>query len=285
VIPRLALAGFLVGTLAQAAAPDAQTVQSADGVSIRYESFGKGEPALVLVHCWSCDRHLWDDVVPRLARDRRVVTLDLAGHGDSGRDRKEWTMQAFGEDVRAVVDALHLQKVILAGHSMGGPVILEAARLLPGRVVGLIPVDAGLDVEQTNSPEEIAGLVGALEKDYRTTAEKFTRDYMFTPKTDPALIERIVAKNVAAPPEIAIPCLRAVFTYDARPTLRQVRVPAHAVNSDHFPTNVEANRRHFASYDVTLMPGVGHYLMLEDPARFSDLLAGAVDALLENAQK
>lgn len=284
-IPRLALAGFLVGTLAQAAAPDAQTVQSADGVSIRYESFGKGEPALVLVHCWSCDRHLWDDVVPRLARDRRVVTLDLAGHGDSGRDRKEWTMQAFGEDVRAVVDALHLQKVILAGHSMGGPVILEAARLLPGRVVGLIPVDAGLDVEQTNSPEEIAGLVGALEKDYRTTAEKFTRDYMFTPKTDPALIERIVAKNVAAPPEIAIPCLRAVFTYDARPTLRQVRVPAHAVNSDHFPTNVEANRRHFASYDVTLMPGVGHYLMLEDPARFSDLLAGAVDALLENAQK
>ena len=284
-IPRLALAGFLVGTLAQAAAPDAQTVQSADGVSIRYESFGKGEPALVLVHCWSCDRHLWDDVVPRLARDRRVVTLDLAGHGDSGRDRKEWTMQAFGEDVRAVVDALHLQKVILAGHSMGGPVILEAARLLPGRVVGLIPVDTGLDVEQTNSPEEIAGLVGALEKDYRTTAEKFTRDYMFTPKTDPALIERIVAKNVAAPPEIAIPCLRAVFTYDARPTLRQVRVPAHAVNSDHFPTNVEANRRHFASYDVTLMPGVGHYLMLEDPARFSDLLAGAVDALLENAQK
>ena len=52
----------------------------------------------------------------------------------------------------------------------------------------------------------------------------------------------------------------------------RVRVPAHAVNSDHFPTDVEANRRHFAAYDVTLMTGVGHYLMLEDPARFSDLL-------------
>lgn len=284
-IASLALAGIFVGTLAQAATPDAQTVRSADGVSIRYESFGKGGPALVLVHCWSCDRHLWDDVVPRLAKDRRVVTLDLAGHGDSGRDRKEWTMQAFGEDVRAVVDALHLEKVILVGHSMGGPVILEAARLLPGRVVGLIPVDTGLDVEQTSSPEEIAGMVGALEKDYRATAEKFTREYMFTPKTDPALIERIVAKNAGAPPEIAIPCLRAAWAYDARPTLREVRVPAHAVNSDHFPTNVEANRRHFASYDVTLMPGVGHYLMLEDPARFSELLEGAVDALLAKAQK
>ena len=256
-----------------------RAVRSADGVTIRYESFGEGEPALVLVHCWSCDRHLWDAVVPRLAKDRRVVTLDLAGHGESGSDRKEWTMPAFGEDVRAVVEALHLRKVILAGHSMGGPVILEAARLMPGRVVGLIPVDTGLNVDQANSPEEVAGIMAAFEKDYRATAEQFTRQYMFTPKSDPALIERIVAKNVAAPPEVAIPCLRAVLGYDARPTLREVRVPSHALNADLHPTNVEANRRHFASYEVTLMPGVGHYLMLEDPARFSELLAGIVSKL------
>jgi pimeloyl-ACP methyl ester carboxylesterase len=281
---RLVLAVSFVAALALPAMAETQAVASADGVSIRFESFGKGEPALVLVHCWSCDRHLWDDVVPRFAKDRQVVTLDLAGHGESGRDRKDWTIPAFGEDVRAVVDALHLQKVILVGHSMGGPVILEAARLLPGRVVGLIPVDTGLDVEQTASPEEIAGMVAELQKDYRTTAERFTREYMFTPKTDPALIERIVAKNVAAPPEVAIPCLQAAWAYDARPALKEVRVPAHAVNSDHFPTNVEANRRHFASYDVTLMPGVGHYVMLEDPARFTELLAGAVDALLAKAQ-
>ena len=69
----------------------ARSARSADGITIRYESFGEGEPALVLVHCWSCDRHLWDAVVPRLATGRRVVTLDLAGHGESGRGRKEWT--------------------------------------------------------------------------------------------------------------------------------------------------------------------------------------------------
>ena len=60
------------------------------------------------------------------------------------------------------------------------------------------------------------------------------------------------------------------------PTLREVRVPAHAVNADQFPTNVEANRRHFASYELTLMTGVGHYLMLEDPARFAALLTQLV---------
>ena len=288
---RCVLAGLLVlavrqpapteATMSQRVAKaEAMSVRSADGVSIRYESFGRGEPALVLVHCWSCDRHLWDAVAPRLAKQRRVVTLDLAGHGESGRDRKDWTIPAFGEDVRAVVEALGLRKVILAGHSMGGPVILEAARRLPGRVVGLVPVDTCLNVEQTNSPEEVAGLIGGFEKDYRDTAERFTRQYMFVVKSDPALVDRVAAKNASAPPEIAIPCLRAAFSYDARPTLRAVRVPAHAVNADRFPTDVEANRRHFASYELTLMAGVGHYLMLEDPRRFSELLAGAVEQLL-----
>jgi pimeloyl-ACP methyl ester carboxylesterase len=272
---------LLAATLAAgpAAAPEA-VVRSKDGVAIHYQSTGKGEPAVVLVHCWSCDRHLWDAVVPRLARDHRIVTLDLAGHGTSGRDREAWTIEAFGEDVRAVVESLGLRKVVLVGHSMGGPVILEAARLLPGRVVGLVPVDTGLNVERTNTPEEVAGMMAAFEKDYRATADAFTRKYMFAPKSDPALVDRVAAKNAAALPEIAIPCLRAVLGYDARPTLAKVRVPAHAVNADLYPTDAEANRRHFASYDVTIMKGVGHYVMLEDPARFSDLLADAIAQLL-----
>jgi pimeloyl-ACP methyl ester carboxylesterase len=62
--------------------------------------------------------------------------------------------------------------------------------------------------------------------------------------------------------------------------LKELRVPAHAVNADLYPTDVEANRRHFASYDVTVMKGVGHYVMLEDPVRFTELLAGAIADLL-----
>ena len=278
--PMLLPAVAALALAATAAIAAEAVVRAKDGVAIHYESTGKGEPAVVLVHCWSCDRHLWDAVVPRLAKDHRVVTLDLAGHGASGRDRKDWSIEAFGEDVRAVVEALGLKKVVLVGHSMGGPVILEAARLLPGRVVGLVPVDTALNVERTNTPEEVAGMMAAFEKDYRATADGFTRKYMFTPKSDAALVDRVAAKNAAAAPEIAIPCLRAVLGYDARPTLEKVRVPAHAVNADLYPTDVEANRRHFASYDVTIMKGAGHYVMLEDPERFSDLLADAIARLL-----
>src|SRR5512144_68056 len=120
-----------------AARPEAAVngvVASADGVAIHYHAEGRGSPALVFVHCWACDRHLWDAEVPVFAASHRVVTLDLAGHGESGRGRKDWTIAAYAEDVRAVVEALHLDRVVLIGHSMGGPVIVEAARKMPARV-------------------------------------------------------------------------------------------------------------------------------------------------------
>jgi pimeloyl-ACP methyl ester carboxylesterase len=56
-------------------------------------------------------------------------------------------------------------------------------------------------------------------------------------------------------------------------------VPFHAVNGEKFPTNVEANRRHAKRFDVTLMPGVGHYPMLEAPDRFLPLLEAAIGAV------
>ena len=59
----------------------AEVVPAKDGVPIHYSVQGKGEPALVFVHCWSCDRHLWDNQVPVFTKDHQVVTIDLPGLG------------------------------------------------------------------------------------------------------------------------------------------------------------------------------------------------------------
>lgn len=267
-----------------AAAPVVGMVPSADGVPIRYEASGQGSPAVVLVHCWMCDRHLWDHAAPRLARDHRVVTIDLAGHGESGRARKAWTIEAFGEDVRAVVEALGLDRVVLVGHSMGGPVILEAARRLPGRVVGLVPVDTLQNVEDKTPPDQIAAFLAPFRADYEASAEGFIRKYMFVPGSAPALIDRIVAKTREGPAAIAVACLQAAFGYDAAPAFEATAVPIRAINAERFPTEREANRRHAPQFDVVLMKGVGHYLMLEDPDRFDPLLVGVVrDIVAESA--
>jgi pimeloyl-ACP methyl ester carboxylesterase len=120
---------------------------SADGVSIAYEVRGEGEPALVFIHGWCCDRSYWEEQTPHFAEKYKVVAIDLAGHGESGLDRKEWTMKAFGEDVVAVVNKLNLEQAILVGHSMGGFVILEASSLMPKRVIGLVGADTLGDFE------------------------------------------------------------------------------------------------------------------------------------------
>ena len=106
----------------------ALTVPSIDGIPIAYEVHGQAEPALVLVHGWSCDRSYWKEQVDYLSPQYRLVLVDLAGHGESGAGRKDYTMASFGADVAAVVDSLKLQKVVLAGHSMGGDVVIEAAK-------------------------------------------------------------------------------------------------------------------------------------------------------------
>jgi sigma-B regulation protein RsbQ len=59
-----------------------------------------------------------------------------------------------------------------------------------------------------------------------------------------------------------------------------VKVPIHAIKADMTPTNLEVNRKHAPQFDAVIMKGSGHYQMLEDPARFNELLAG----IIRNAQ-
>ena len=254
----------------------AGTVASADGVPIHYETTGRGRPAVVLVHCWTCDSGFWRDAVARLAKSRQVVTLDLAGHGRSGRTRKDYTMEAFGGDVTAVADALKLDRMVLVGHSMGGAVILEAARRLGGRVAGLVPVDTLVDVEQPSDPKETDAFIAKMRADYKGETTAFLRQYLFAPTTPPAVADRVLIQTTTFPMEIALSALRNNWNYQAASGFEAVKVPIVAVNGDRFPTNFEANRRHAPQFDAVIMKNVGHYPMLEDPPRFGRLLDEAL---------
>ncbi|MEX2556497.1 MAG: alpha/beta hydrolase, partial [Actinomycetota bacterium] len=82
------------------------TAVSTDGIPLRFEARGSGALALVFVHVWSCDRSYWKPELDYFADEFQVVAIDLAGHGESGMGRDDWTMPAFGDDVVAVADHL-----------------------------------------------------------------------------------------------------------------------------------------------------------------------------------
>jgi pimeloyl-ACP methyl ester carboxylesterase len=266
--------------LAAAASVGGSSARSSDGVPVHYQVGGSGEPSLVLVHGWALDARLWDGQVPRLSGRHRVVTLDLAGHGASGRQRSAWTMAAFGEDVKAVVEAVGATQIVLVGHSMGGPVVLEAARRMPERVRGIVLVDTLLDVEQRTPAEQVEAMARQLEADYEATVTQMARQYLFAPGTPAAVRDRVLAQARALPPDISITLLRQAWTYDPLPALGEIEVPVRAVNADTFPTNLEANRRHMPGYQAIIVNGTGHYPMLEDAAGFDAALDQALGQLL-----
>jgi pimeloyl-ACP methyl ester carboxylesterase len=265
--------------VAQMASGAGATARSADGVSIAYQVQGQGEPAVVLVHGWALDHHVWDGQTPALEKRHRVVTLDLAGHGGSGGARSAWTMAAFGEDVKAVVEAVGAKQVVLVGHSMGGPVVLEAARRMPDRVKGIVLVDTLLDVEERTPAAEVDAFARQLEADYEKTTRQMA-DYLFAPATPPAVRERVMRHALALPAGVSVAILRQVWAYDPLPALQEIKAPIRAVNADKFPTSVEANRRHMPGYEAILVPGSGHYPMLEDPGRFDPALERAIAGVL-----
>ena len=119
---------------------------SPDGIPIVYDIDGSGDPCVFFVHGWSCDRSYWIHQMRSFAPRHRVVSVDLAGHGESGTGRESWTMPAFGGDVAAVARRIGADDVVLVGHSMGGDVIVDAALQLGGRVRGLVWIDVYSDL-------------------------------------------------------------------------------------------------------------------------------------------
>jgi pimeloyl-ACP methyl ester carboxylesterase len=304
-IPSAALAAFVLVTAAcsrqepppppQPAAANAQAApaESApriaiapDGIHVQYHvhgTTGADEPALVFIHGWSCDSNYWREQVPVFKLKYTVVTVDLAGHGgtDTGT-RTDWSMARFGQDVATAVSAVPNKQLILVGHSMGGPVAIEAARLLEKRVIGIIGVDT---FKTIGAPLPSAAQLDAIIKPFEANFIGHTREvvakHFFAPGADPQLAQKIAYDMSLSPPKVAIPAMRAVLGYDFAAPLKDIDVPIVAINSDlGEPVNELRIRKVLPRFRSVPIAGAGHFLMMEDPARFNPALEAEVQALV-----
>jgi len=261
------------------AAPPLQgTVAAADGVPIAYAIRGSGSPALVFIHGWMCDQTFWDAQVGPFSGSNVVVTIDLAGHGRSGMNRDEWSLMAFGADVQAVVEHLDLDQIILVGHSMGGPVALEAARLMPDRVIGVIAVDALQNADFEFGPDQKARFLAAWDEDFAGTCTTFVTS-MFPETADPALVNRVESAMCEGPAESSVAQFRQFLDYDMKAVLEAVQVPVRCINANGFPTDVDGNRAYHEDFEAVIIDGPGHFLMMETPGEFNAQLWSVVAEL------
>ncbi|UCF33280.1 MAG: alpha/beta hydrolase [Phycisphaerales bacterium] len=257
-------------------------VQAEDGVKVAYDVCGSGKPALVFIHCWCCNREFWKHQLDVFADDYRVVAIDLPGHGESGNEREQWSIAGLGADVKTVVDHLRLRRMIVIGHSMGGPVALEAARLMPGRVLGIVAVDTLHDADFEYPKGMVEQWASQMETDFEGTMDGAVNS-MFPEGADPRQMEWVKAQALLTDRTAAVALLRDFPNFDMKDSLRAAGAPVRAIfavpwGPGSAKPNIEANRK-YADFEAVSIDDVGHYLQLEKPEEFNEQLRGFVEAL------
>jgi len=233
---------------------------------------------VVFIHGWTCDLTFWRGQAP-VYEKRRALLIDLPGHGQS-EPAADYSMDRFARAIDAVMRDAGVSKATLVGHSMGGPVVLSYLRLFPQKTSGIVLVDAVLQPARTPEEEAKASaqiepfLSGFAKPEYRETMAKMI-DGMYSAKTTPAMRAEITAKMVGTPQTVVVGAMRGMFATPGLKESEKYNVPAMVIMNaaqkrDGYEGLLRKSFPNLRSYES--WQGVGHFLMMEDPARFNTAL-------------
>jgi pimeloyl-ACP methyl ester carboxylesterase len=239
-----------------------------DGAKIHWTSTGSG-PAVIFVHGWTCDESSWQGQVPAFSKQYRVITLDLPGHGKSDLPKNgTFSMQLFARAVEAVRAEAKVDRAVFVGHSMGTPVIRAYATMYPAHVAGLVLVDgpgAGGGLAAGFTPPPMIGTEGLKAR------ENMVRG-MFGPATTPELQQHILKMMLGTKEATAAGAMTA--TWDQSWVKNDpITVPVLGVYAARPLASREAITRIFPKVEYHEIPGSAHFLMMEKPDEFNQLLS------------
>jgi len=238
-----------------------------DGIPLHSTSYGAGATTVILVHGWTCDDTTWEAQVPALSKQYRIITIDLPGHGKSGSPKDgNFSMELFAKAVEAVRSEAKAEKVVLVGHSMGTPVIVQYAGMFPQHTAALVFVDGlvriGSGAVAAPSPQQFSGPEG------RKARENMIRG-MFSASTTPAMQSHILNMMLGAPEATAVGAMKATWGFPS-PKDEVINVPVLGLYADHSRlADREFMKTTYPNLKYVEIPGTGHFLMMEKPDEFN----------------
>jgi pimeloyl-ACP methyl ester carboxylesterase len=219
-----------------------------DGVRLAFDDDGSGE-ALVLLHGFLLDRAIWQAQATALARQCRVIRLDLRGSGESECGPGPALMETLAGDVFGLLDALGVERAIIAGHSLGAYVALAFFRMYAERVAGLALV---------------SGHIGA-----DTPAQRARRDMAIAAFEAQGSNAGAIAQLIGMKERVG-----------SEDLLEDIGVPALIIAGADDPqldfAALEATAAALADCELVRVPGAGRLVMIEAPAATTDALARLV---------
>jgi len=157
-------------------------------------------------------------------------------------------------------------------------VIIQAALLLPGRVLGVVGVDTFHVIGQVIPPDQMEERAGYFEKDY-AGALKMMVGLLFHKDADPAMVADAEKRMSGTSPAVAKAIFLGMAGYDEGPAVRSLQAPLRTINGDLYAVDVEGNRKIKPDFEAVMMTHMGHYPMLERPAEFNRLVAEMIATL------
>jgi pimeloyl-ACP methyl ester carboxylesterase len=261
-----------------------RTFQSFDGVEVSYSVNGKGDPALIFVSGWGGKKDDFFYQIDYFSQSYQTVGIDLPGFGKSGNNRVEWTMINYAEDVIALMDQLKIDKAVLLGQSMGGIVILEVARKIPDRIIGVIPLDNIKDLEPTYTQEQLENEVnGWMDWANNPTYEKMKS--IFSENTDSIIIANTVDDIKNASKVGWEEAITDVLQYLRLPNnlvnlLREIKVPIHCINKADTELDLSVARQYNPNITASSIENVGHFFLWDAPDESNLLIESAINEFM-----
>jgi len=262
------------------AANDASHVARLNGLRIHYENYGpeSSPEALVFIHGWACDLTFWRGQEPLYTSPKyRSLLIDLPGHGLSDKPHRAYPIDFFARAVEAVMRDAGVERAVLIGHSLGGPIAYAFLRLFSEKAQALVLVDAFVSRHMAGPADRAstAAQFARIARSFQGPAGEKTFvqrvESCFTPQTPEALRAEIRAKMAATPKYVRIAALTSICSLPPPPTDETFNLPAIAIQAAevHTQERFDLMRTIFTRMQLDKWEGAGHFLMLEDPARFN----------------
>lgn len=241
-----------------------------DSNGVNYVASGQG-PTIIFIHGWTCDTTVWAEQMSAFENDYRVIALDLPGHGQSPPPVDGvYTMGRFADAIESVRADAGADEIVLVGHSMGVMAIRQYALLYPDRVAGLLAVDGFVPPPPDDQADGAVDEEPPLVDGWR---DAFIEG-MFVARTGPALREQIREMMLQAPDAQAI-AIAASMRDPAAQTARVMDAPMLAVMSGRRPPpEIDVYREILPKLEIRQLPETGHFLMMELPDEFNELMLG-----------
>jgi pimeloyl-ACP methyl ester carboxylesterase len=217
----------------------------------------------VLVHGINMSAAVWDRLAAKLA-PRRVVTMDLRGHGESVMSGP-YDAAGYAADVLAVMDELGIDRAHLVGASFGGPVVATIAADAPERVASITAIGSAVSAE--GAVDVDAGIAMLREVGPLDFFRGFLGQASFAPGTDPALIEEAAQAAGGRDVDVIADVVRVAFSADASDAVAKAKAPALVITGEHdmtCPVPAGEQLAKALGTELVVLPDRGHMAMVED---------------------